>query len=345
MFTNRFASQTPHQLSHHANISSPMHLYKMNLSCFDHPTFPYFSPQITGIPFGLLFRCYVAQDNTLNSFDFVFVLQLEQTEKFTCSSFCFQRIYQKSLSCFLKAAASDGWAAVAELLRACCYGHLAITCWHMSLTQLVENGWKQQGSPWFNSGLQLVNSGLQLVSLFSSMSFPHLKLHKQMIMQAPWMQYRVRYNTMVEKVTLPCCRAAGQEENACMGRLVTAPTNGAAGVVPAVLAYYMRCAYAFRHDRHLASSRALPKRRFWLLFSSALGIVRRAQLESRHLRPTQPESEQNDPATFLLTAATVGVLAKDTGRETTMTTGPNVFFLKLPVVAVWDVKNLEDVNF
>lgn len=31
----------------------------------------------------------------------------------------------------------------------------------------------------------------------------------------------------------------------------------------------------------------------------------------RHLRPTQPESEQNDPATFLLTAATIGVLAKD----------------------------------
>ena len=61
------------------------------------------------------------------------------SEKFTSSAcFCFQRFFQKSLSCFLKAAASDGRAAVAELLRACCYGHLAITCWHMSLTQLVE---------------------------------------------------------------------------------------------------------------------------------------------------------------------------------------------------------------
>ena len=39
-----------------------------------------------------------------------------------------------------------------------------------------------------------------------------------------------------------------QEENACMGRLVTAPTNGAAGVVPAVLAYYMR------HLSHLCSA-------------------------------------------------------------------------------------------
>ena len=64
------------------------------------------------------------------------------------------------------------------------------------------------------------------------------------------MRYRVPYNTMVEKVTLLCCGAAGQEENACMGRLVTAPTNGAAGVVPAVLAYYMRCAYGVTTFRH-----------------------------------------------------------------------------------------------
>ncbi len=30
------------------------------------------------------------------------------------------------------------------------------------------------------------------------------------------------------------------EENACVGRVVTAPNNGAAGVIPAVLAYYTR---------------------------------------------------------------------------------------------------------
>ena len=34
---------------------------------------------------------------------------------------------------------------------------------------------------------------------------------------------------------------AVNEENAAGGRVVTAPTNGAAGVIPAVLAYYMRC--------------------------------------------------------------------------------------------------------
>ena len=33
---------------------------------------------------------------------------------------------------------------------------------------------------------------------------------------------------------------AVNEENAAGGRVVTAPTNGAAGVIPAVLAYYMR---------------------------------------------------------------------------------------------------------
>ncbi|CAE7672718.1 tdcG, partial [Symbiodinium pilosum] len=69
---------------------------------------------------------------------------------------------------------------------------------------------------------------------------------------------------------LNCYALAVMEENATMGRLVTAPTNGAAGVVPAVLAYYMR-----------------------------------------HLRPTQPEEERKDPATYLLTAATIGILAKE----------------------------------
>ena len=33
---------------------------------------------------------------------------------------------------------------------------------------------------------------------------------------------------------------AVNEENAAGGRVVTAPTNGAAGIIPAVLHYYMR---------------------------------------------------------------------------------------------------------
>ncbi|CAJ1364897.1 unnamed protein product, partial [Effrenium voratum] len=79
-----------------------------------------------------------------------------------------------------------------------------------------------------------------------------------------------RQPVMEELRWLNAYALATMEENACMGRLVTAPTNGAAGVVPAVLAYYMR-----------------------------------------HLRPKQPEAERKDPETYLLTAATVGVLAKE----------------------------------
>lgn len=35
-------------------------------------------------------------------------------------------------------------------------------------------------------------------------------------------------------------RFAVNEENAAGGRVVTAPTNGSAGIIPAVLAYYDR---------------------------------------------------------------------------------------------------------
>jgi len=38
---------------------------------------------------------------------------------------------------------------------------------------------------------------------------------------------------------LSCFAIAVNEENACGGRVVTAPTNGAAGVIPAVLKYYL----------------------------------------------------------------------------------------------------------
>ncbi|MFT4345247.1 L-serine ammonia-lyase, iron-sulfur-dependent, subunit alpha [Bartonella bacilliformis] len=34
---------------------------------------------------------------------------------------------------------------------------------------------------------------------------------------------------------------AVNEENAASGRIVTAPTNGTAGVIPAVLRYYFTC--------------------------------------------------------------------------------------------------------
>ncbi len=56
---------------------------------------------------------------------------------------------------------------------------------------------------------------------------------------------------------------AVNEENAAGGRVVTAPTNGAAGVIPAVLEYY---------DRHVANSSREGKARF-LLTASAIGAL------------------------------------------------------------------------
>ena len=56
---------------------------------------------------------------------------------------------------------------------------------------------------------------------------------------------------------------AVNEENAAGGRVVTAPTNGAAGIIPAVLHYY---------DRFVPGARAEGRRRF-LLTAGAIGIL------------------------------------------------------------------------
>ena len=56
---------------------------------------------------------------------------------------------------------------------------------------------------------------------------------------------------------------AVNEENAAGGRVVTAPTNGAAGIVPAVLHYY---------DRFVSGANAQGRRRF-LLTAGAIGIL------------------------------------------------------------------------
>lgn len=46
-----------------------------------------------------------------------------------------------------------------------------------------------------------------------------------------------------------CFALAVNEENASFGRVVTAPTNGAAGVIPAVLQYYIAFCYGFTEDK------------------------------------------------------------------------------------------------
>eukprot|EP00443_Scrippsiella_acuminata_P048628 CAMPEP_0115207396 /NCGR_PEP_ID=MMETSP0270-20121206/20695_1 /TAXON_ID=71861 /ORGANISM="Scrippsiella trochoidea, Strain CCMP3099" /LENGTH=592 /DNA_ID=CAMNT_0002620989 /DNA_START=83 /DNA_END=1861 /DNA_ORIENTATION=+ len=83
-------------------------------------------------------------------------------------------------------------------------------------------------------------------------------------------QEQVLTGLMDEMRWLDCYALAVMEENACMGRVVTAPTNGASGIVPATLTYYMR-----------------------------------------HLRHKQREQRRQDPSTFLLAAAAVGILAKE----------------------------------
>lgn len=114
-------------------------------------------------------------------------------------------------------------------------------------------------------GLEEGKTGLQLPGpLGVSRRAPGLYRHAQADTGLPL------YGLMDELRWLDCYTLAVMEENACMGRVVTAPTNGAAGVVPGVLAYYMR-----------------------------------------HVRPKQPEDRRGDPATFLLTAAAVGILAKE----------------------------------
>jgi L-serine dehydratase len=55
---------------------------------------------------------------------------------------------------------------------------------------------------------------------------------------------------------------AVNEENAAGGRVVTAPTNGAAGIIPAVLRYYERC---YRGD--------MAGRRVFLLTAAAIGAL------------------------------------------------------------------------
>jgi L-serine dehydratase len=69
---------------------------------------------------------------------------------------------------------------------------------------------------------------------------------------------------------------AVNEENAAGGRVVTAPTNGAAGIIPAVLHYY---------DRFCAPSRAAGA--------------------------NEPNARENGIFDFLLTAAAVGILYKE----------------------------------
>ena len=72
-------------------------------------------------------------------------------------------------------------------------------------------------------------------------------LHRKLVptLEAPdpqtWLQALQRRTIHFSEVLrwVSCFALAVNEENAALGRVVTAPTNGAAGVIPAVLMYYI----------------------------------------------------------------------------------------------------------
>lgn len=80
-------------------------------------------------------------------------------------------------------------------------------------------------------------------------------------LEEEWRQNR--HNPLLANDWLSVYAMAVNEENAAAGRVVTAPTNGAAGVVPAVLRYYMR----FHEDADEAGIRD------FLLTSAAIGGI------------------------------------------------------------------------
>ena len=83
------------------------------------------------------------------------------------------------------------------------------------------------------------------------------KLNRRMLKGRPY----VDYNSWVEAIRsggkdfgyildcVSCFALAINEENASFGRVVTAPTNGAAGVIPAVLQYYIVFHDAYKEDK------------------------------------------------------------------------------------------------
>ncbi|ALN73463.1 L-serine ammonia-lyase [Aureimonas sp. AU20] len=75
-----------------------------------------------------------------------------------------------------------------------------------------------------------------------------------------------RFQPLLANDWLSVYAMAVNEENACGGRVVTAPTNGAAGVVPAVMAYF----------KHFHAEAGKAEMRTFLLTSAAIGgIIKR----------------------------------------------------------------------
>src|SRR5213079_3400016 len=71
-----------------------------------------------------------------------------------------------------------------------------------------------------------------------------------------------------------CFALAVNEENACFGRVVTAPTNGAAGVIPAVGQYlHVFEPHADRVESWSAAGVPVPLLHRYLLTASEIGCI------------------------------------------------------------------------
>lgn len=112
-------------------------------------------------------------------------------------------------------------------------------------------------------GLKVVRRAKQLQQhLLSDKSFPNYQT---------WLEF-IRQKTMNFSAVnswINCFALAVNEENAAMGRLVTSPTNGAAGVIPAVLLYY----YCFCEHRFSSLEDCKPAFKDFLLTSGEIGCL------------------------------------------------------------------------
>jgi L-serine dehydratase len=122
--------------------------------------------------------------------------------------------------------AAEGGLSIAEMKRANEEIHMSRTelddgldrIW-LAMRSCIERGLSQDGI--MPGGLKVRRRARQL----------HDKLHEQ------WQQNRP--NPLLANDWLSIYAMAVNEENAAGGRVVTAPTNGAAGVVPAVMRYWL----------------------------------------------------------------------------------------------------------
>lgn len=98
------------------------------------------------------------------------------------------------------------------------------------------------------------------------------QLHQRLIPEVPyynaqeWLEVIRKEKPDFQQILkwISCFALAVNEENAAFGRVVTAPTNGAAGVIPAVLMYYV-C----RNDQPLSEDNIIN----FLLTASVIGAI------------------------------------------------------------------------